>query len=103
MALARRSRVATPTSGGRAGLAEQMGRNVLREGTMSQSFRVELELEADGRWIAEIPELPGVMVYGSTRDDALAKVEALALRVIAEQLEHGERPSAPLDLSFAAA
>lgn len=51
---------------------------------------VELEREEDGRWIAEIPELPGVMVYGQTRDDALAKAEALALRVLADRLEHGE-------------
>ena len=51
---------------------------------------VELELEEDGRWIAEVPSLPGVMVYAKTRDEALVRVEALALRVLADRLEHGE-------------
>ncbi len=50
-------------------------------------FIVESEQEEDGRWIAEVIELPGVMVYGKTRDDAIAKAEALALRVIAERIE----------------
>ena len=53
-------------------------------------MRIEIEREEDGRWIAEVPDLPGVMVYGTTRRDALAKVEALALRVIADRLDHGE-------------
>ena len=53
-------------------------------------YEVELALEEDGRWIAEVPDLPGVMVYGATRDEALRAVEALALRVIADRLEHGE-------------
>jgi predicted RNase H-like HicB family nuclease len=52
--------------------------------------RVELDRETDGRWIADIPALPGVMVYGRTRKQAQAAVEALALRVIADRLEHGE-------------
>ena len=57
----------------------------------SQSqFKVELEQEEDGRWIAEVSELPGVMVYGATRGEALAAVQALALRVLADRLEHGE-------------
>lgn len=47
-------------------------------------FSIEFEQEEDGRWIAEIPDLPGVMVYGSTREEAQSKVEALALRVIAD-------------------
>ena len=51
---------------------------------------VEIEREQDGRWIAEVPDLPGVMVYGKTRDDVVSKVEALALRSIADRLEHGE-------------
>ena len=54
------------------------------------SFQVELEQEEDGRWIAEVPQLPGVLVYGSTRDEAVSKVQALALRVLADRLEHGE-------------
>ena len=53
-------------------------------------MRVEIEREDDGRWIAEIPDLPGVMVYGQTRDEAVSKVKALALRVIADRIEHGE-------------
>jgi predicted RNase H-like HicB family nuclease len=61
-----------------------------REGARSMRLMIEIERETDGRWIAEIPELPGTIVYGVTRDEALAKVEALALRVLAERLEHGE-------------
>ena len=55
------------------------------------TFTVEYEQEEDGRWIAEVVELPGVMVYGSTREEALAKAQALALRVVAERLDHGEQ------------
>jgi predicted RNase H-like HicB family nuclease len=58
---------------------------------VGQQLRVEFEQEADGRWLAEVIELPGVLAYGATRDQALAKAEALALRVIADRLEHGER------------
>ena len=53
-------------------------------------MKIEIEREEDGRWIAEIPELPGVMVYGATRNQAIAKAEALALRVMADRLEHDE-------------
>jgi len=53
-------------------------------------MKVEIEREDDGRWIAEVPEIPGVMVYGRSREKAIAKVEALALRVIADRLENGE-------------
>ena len=53
-------------------------------------LKVEIEREEDGRWIAEVPEILGVMAYGQTRDEALSKVEILALRVIADRLEHGE-------------
>lgn len=53
-------------------------------------FIVEVEREEDGRWIAEIPDLPGVLVYGQTREEAVARVEALALRVLADRLEQGE-------------
>jgi predicted RNase H-like HicB family nuclease len=53
-------------------------------------FVVEIEREDDGRWIADVVALPGVMSYGSTREDALARAEALALRVLADRLEHGE-------------
>jgi predicted RNase H-like HicB family nuclease len=54
-------------------------------------MRIEIEREKGGRWIAEVPDLPGVMVYGETRKQAIAKAEALALRVIADRLDHGER------------
>ncbi|MBU2055636.1 MAG: type II toxin-antitoxin system HicB family antitoxin [Proteobacteria bacterium] len=53
-------------------------------------MKIEIEREEDGRWIAEIPELPGVMVYGDTRNQAISKAEALALRVLADRLEHEE-------------
>ncbi len=61
---------------------------------------VELDREEDGRWIAEIPSIPGVMVYGESRDAALRTVEALALRVFADRLENGEIDSEPVSLSF---
>lgn len=54
------------------------------------TYSVDVEQETDGRWIAEIVDLPGVMVYGATADEARAKVQALALRVVADRLEHGE-------------
>ncbi len=54
------------------------------------NFHVELEQETDGRWIAEIPELPGVLVYGDTRDQAMQKAQVLALRVLADGLEQGK-------------
>jgi predicted RNase H-like HicB family nuclease len=53
-------------------------------------MKIEIEKEDDGRWIAEIPELPGVAVYGDSRNEAISKAEALALRVLADRLEHGE-------------
>ena len=53
-------------------------------------MKVEIEREDDGRWIAEIPALPGVMAYGDNRNEALSKAEALALRVMADRLEYGE-------------
>jgi len=53
-------------------------------------MRVEIEQEEDGRWIAEAPAVPGTMAYGSTRAEALARVEALVLRVFADRLENGE-------------
>jgi predicted RNase H-like HicB family nuclease len=54
-------------------------------------LRVESEQEEDGRWIAEVPALPGVLAYGETKSEASAKVKALALRVIADRLENGEQ------------
>ena len=57
---------------------------------MRQSFTIETEQEDDGRWIAEILEIPGALVYGTSTQDAIAKVQVLALRVLAERLDHGE-------------
>jgi predicted RNase H-like HicB family nuclease len=53
-------------------------------------MKVDIEKEEDGRWIAEVSDLPGVLAYGKTREEAIAKVEALALRVIADRIDHGE-------------
>jgi predicted RNase H-like HicB family nuclease len=53
-------------------------------------MQIEIEREDDGRWLTEIPDLPGVMAYGQTQAEAVAKVKALALRVMADRLEHGE-------------
>ena len=53
-------------------------------------FVVEMERETDGRWVAEVVALPGVLAYGANREEALAKAEVLALRVLADRLEHGE-------------
>lgn len=65
------------------------------------NLTIETEQEDDGRWVAEVPELAGVLAYGATRDEAMAKAQALALRVLAEQLEHGE--ARPVDLSMSVA
>ena len=51
---------------------------------------IETDIEEDGRWIAEVPALPGTLAYGTTREEAVRHVQALALRVIADRLEHGE-------------
>jgi predicted RNase H-like HicB family nuclease len=53
-------------------------------------LKIDIEKEEDGRWIAEVSDLPGVLAYGKTREEAIAKVEALALRVIADRIDHGE-------------
>ena len=67
------------------------------------NLKIELEREDDGRWMAEVPELPGVMTYGKDRGDALAQVQALALRVLADRLEHGEGAPDLLSVTFKAA
>ena len=66
-------------------------------------FSIECEREEDGRWLAEVPQLPGVLAYGTTSDEALAKAEVLALRVLAEQLEHGEVKAVDISITLAAA
>jgi predicted RNase H-like HicB family nuclease len=54
------------------------------------SMTIEVERETDGRWMAEVVELPGAMLYAPTQDEAIARVKILALRVLADRLEHGE-------------
>jgi predicted RNase H-like HicB family nuclease len=66
-------------------------------------FSIECEREEDGRWLAEVPQLPGVLAYGDTSDEALAKAEVLALRVLAERLEHGEARPVDISITLAAA
>ncbi len=66
------------------------------------NLTIETEQELDGRWIAEVPQLPGVLAYGATREEAMAKAEVLALRVLAEQLENGEARPTDLSISVAA-
>ena len=57
---------------------------------IGMGLSVEIEREEDGRWIAEVPQLPGVLAYGQSREEAIARAQALALRIIAERLERGE-------------
>ncbi len=61
-------------------------------------YSIECEQEEDGRWLAEVPELPGVLAYGDTAEEAMSKAQVLALRVLAERLEHGE--ARPVDISI---
>jgi predicted RNase H-like HicB family nuclease len=61
-----------------------------RPATEQVMLKIEIEQEADGRWIAEVPALPGVLAYGDSREQAIARAEALALRALADRLEHGE-------------
>jgi predicted RNase H-like HicB family nuclease len=70
---------------------------------MSVNFKVETEQESNGRWLAEVSELPGTMAYGASQDEAIARVQALALRVVADRLEHGEAGREFLSISFNAA
>lgn len=66
------------------------------------NLSIESEREDDGRWLAEVPQLPGVLAYGNSRDEALSRAQVLALRVLAERLEHGERVAEPIHISIAA-
>ena len=70
---------------------------------MALTFLIEVERETDRRWLAEVPELPGVLAYGGSPEEARARVQALALRVVADRLEHGEAGPDLLNISFAAA
>lgn len=66
-------------------------------------FTINCEQEEDGRWIAEVIELPGALAYGRTPEEAMSKVQALGLRVMADRIEHGEETPALMSLSFVAA
>jgi predicted RNase H-like HicB family nuclease len=66
------------------------------------TFSFETERESDGRWIAEVRNLPGVLSYGSTENQAKTRVQALALRVAADQLEHGEATAGYTTITFVA-
>ena len=65
-------------------------------------FSLECELEDDGRWLAEVPEIPGALAYGVTRDEAMVRAEILALRVLAERLEHNESGPHAINISIPA-
>ena len=69
----------------------------------AMKLTLEVEREADGRWIAEVVELPGVLAYGATEQEAADAVQALALRVIADRIEHGELSPGMLHVQFLAA
>ena len=64
------------------------------------NFTLDCEQEADGRWLAEVPDLPGVLAYGDTRDEAMARAQILALRVLAERLEQGESGPQAIQISL---
>jgi predicted RNase H-like HicB family nuclease len=66
------------------------------------NFTIESELEDDGRWLAEVPQLPGVLAYGPSREEAMSRAQVLALRVIAERLEYGEAAPQSIHMSIAA-
>jgi predicted RNase H-like HicB family nuclease len=67
------------------------------------NFHIEIEREDDGRWIAEVPEIPGVLSYGATAQAAMGKTEALALRALAERFETGDNQALPINIMLAAA
>ena len=75
----------------------------LKDEGRAMTFEIEIDREVDGRWIAEVPDLAGVLTYGATRREAVAHVQALALRVIADRLEHNEAPADLLTVTFRAA
>ena len=76
---------------GNDGGAESRYAIMRREAAMPDPLIIETDREADGRWIAEVRRLPGTLAYGKTRKEAIARVQALALRVLADRIEQGER------------
>ena len=89
----------------RRGKTRTLGGNFGPERTMTPmtTFTIQHEREEDGRWIAEVPELPGVLAYGASAEEAMAKAEVLALRVLADRLEHKETKPQPISIGIAAA
>lgn len=75
----------------------------MRKAASKYSLAIDYYREPDGRWLADIPALPGVTAYGRTKKQATACVQALALRLLADRLEHGEALPGSMDLSFIAA
>ena len=65
-------------------------------------YKVETEVESDGRWIAEIPDLPGVLAYGASEKEAVASAQALALRVLADRIEEQKEPAETVTVSIEA-
>jgi predicted RNase H-like HicB family nuclease len=66
----------------------------------TMTYTIESEQETDGRWLAEVKEMPGVLTYGQSEQDAIAKAEALAFRVLADRLEHGDTMPEAVSISF---
>ena len=66
-------------------------------------YTIEYEKEVDGRWLAEVPQLPGVLAYGASADEAMRKAETLALRVLADQLEQNETKAVAIRIGLKAA
>lgn len=64
------------------------------------NLSIELDREEDGRWIAEVLEIPGVMAYGTTREEAISNTERLAIEIIADRIRHAELPASALNVSF---
>jgi predicted RNase H-like HicB family nuclease len=67
------------------------------------NFTIESEQEDDGRWLAEVSDLPGVLAYGVSREEAMSRAQVLALRVVAEHLEHNEAKPQPISIDIRAA
>ena len=86
-----------------SGTAHRCHHRTMRNVPTDYSLAIEYHREEDGRWLADIPALPGVTAYGRTRKQATATVQVLALRLIADRLEHGEAVAGPMELSFIAA
>ena len=83
-------------------MAKHNGRKIAAIAEVPMNFTIEHEREEDGRWLAEVPELPGVLAYGATANEAMGKAEALALRVPAERLEHDEAGPRPISIAVPA-